>query len=309
MHARLTLLLVLLGANLSAREILPVKVQLEKPSTENGRKHWTTPNFRIDADAGIDAQAVAKLAVISESTAAVLRAHPLPLSAPPEGYKPRISLYSDARAYENAGAAEGSAGYYIGRGEARVLIRADYFLSAVVVERSLRAPDMDEDLAVHELVHLCMHRKLIGLPQWLVDGLAEYFGAAHLGGGRFDFDRMDEALRDHLRVKLSPRDPAIRLLPVATIATLDHRGWSALMQSLPAEERYLAYGTALLLTHYHLHGGAERRERVRAALEKAPQLRKPEAFPTLAEIPAIEAALIRYWRGKGLDLRFAAAAR
>lgn len=200
------LLSVLLGAELFARQIPPVKVPLGSPATKNGRSLWTSPNFRIDADPGIDVKAVEKLAVISESTAVALRAHPLPLSAAPEGYKPLISLHADAQAYENAGAAKGSAGYYIGRGEASILIRADYFLSAVVVERSLRAPDMDEDLAVHELVHLCMHRKLVGLPQWLVDGLAEYFGAAHAGGGCFGFDRMDEVVRDHLRVKLSPRN-------------------------------------------------------------------------------------------------------
>ena len=150
-----------------------------------------------------------------------------------------------------------------------------------------------------------MHQKLSGLPQWFVDGVAEYFGSAQSGGEKFSFSRMDERVRDHLRVKLSPRDSEMRLLPVASIAALDDKEWLALIKSLPEEERYLAYGTALLLTHYHLHGGPERLAKVREMLEKPDRLRKPSPFLTPDDGPAIEAALLRFWRTKGLDLRFA----
>lgn len=264
MRCLLTLLLlpVMLRADVPAQDLPQVRVKLENPATENGRNAWETPQFRIDADAIIGVEMVEKLAMLGESTAAALRAYSFPLSAPPEGLKPRISLYADALAYESAGAAKGSAGYYEGKGESRVLIRADYFLSAVVVERSRLSPDMDEDLIVHELVHLCMHRKSRGLPQWFAEGIAEYFSSAHRGAGRFSFTRMDDAVRDHLRVKLSPRDPAIRLLPVASVAALDGEGWLDMMKTLPPEERFLAYGTALLMVHYHLQGGPERLDRV-----------------------------------------------
>ncbi len=299
--------LLIFPSLLSAQEIPPVRVRLEKSVAENGRNSWVTPRFRIDADDGIGVETVEKLAMLGESTAAALSAYPLPLSAPPENAKPRISLHADALAYERAGAAKGSAGYYTGRGDPRVMIRADYFLSAVVVERSRLTPDMDEDLAVHELVHLCMHRKFTGLPHWFAEGIAEYFSSAHRGGGRFSFSGMDDAVRDHLRAKLSPRDPAIRLLPVALIATLDDDEWLELMKSLSPEERFLAYGTALLLTHYHLHGGAERLDRVRVMLDNAERLRKPEPFLSPDDSPGIEAALIRFWKTKGLSLRFAKA--
>lgn len=297
----------LLWADPPGLDFPPVPVKLGAPVATNDRNAWITPQFRIDADSGIAVESVGKLATIGASTFGALGSYPLPLFAPPVGYKPQISLYLSEQAYESAGAAKGSAGFYIGVGEARVLVRADYFLRAVVVEKSRLTPDMDEDLVVHELVHLGMHQKLTGLPQWFVDGIAEYFGSAHTGGGRFSFSRMDEAVRDHLRVKLSPRDASLRLLPVASIATLDDEGWLALMKSLPSEERYLAYGTALLLTHYHLHGGAERLQRVRRMLEDAERRRIPAPFLTLDDAPAIEAALIRFWRNKGLELKFAVA--
>lgn len=298
---------VLLRADSPALDFPSVAVKFGEPATVDGRNFWATPQFRIDADSNIDAEAVRKLAVIGESTFAALRSHPLPLFSPPEGYKPRISLFWNTKAYEDAGAAKGSAGFYDGVGEARVLIRAEYFLQAVVVQKSRNTPEMDEDLAVHEMVHLGMHQKLAGLPQWLVDGLAEYFGSAHTGGGRFTFSRMDEVVRDHLRVKLNPRGADLRLLPVAMIATLDDKGWLALMKSLQPEERYLAYGTALLLTHYHLNGGAERLQRVRGLLGNAAGRSKPLPFLTPDDGPAIEAALFRFWRNKGLELSFATA--
>ena len=299
------LIAVSFETRVEAQEIPPVKAQLENRTTTNGRNAWTTQQFRVDADAGISVEAVERLATIAESTEAAVRAFPLPLFALPEGYKPRISLYSDGKAYEDAGAAKGSAGFYIGTGEARILIRADYFLDAVVVRKSRDTPKMDDDLVVHEMVHLCMHQKLTGLPQWFVDGIAEYFGSAQSGGGKFSFSRMDERVRDHLRMKLGQQGAEIRLLPVASIAALDDKGWLALMKSLPEEERYLAYGTALLLTHYHLNGGPERLAKVREMLEKADSLRRPAPFLSPDDGPTIEAALIRFWRTKGLDLRFA----
>lgn len=294
---------------LGAQEIPPVKVRLEKSIAENGRNAWVTPQFRVDADAGIKQETVEKLAVIAESTISSLRAHPLPLAGSPAPSKPRITLFADAKAYGTAGGADGTAGFYLGWGEPRVLIRADYFMNTlVVVEKGRLAPGMDEDLVVHELVHLGMHGKSLGMPQWFAEGTSEYFACAHRGGGRFSFSGMDAAVRDHLRKKLSPKDPAIRLLPVASIAGLDGEGWLALMKSLPAEERFLAYGTALLLAHYHLNGGPERLEKVRTMLEKADRARRPVPFLTPKEGPEIEKALIRFWKDKGIDLRFANAA-
>lgn len=71
------LLFVSFHMGVEAQEIAPVKVQLENRTVENGRNAWTTPRFRVDADAGI-------------------------------------------------------------------LIRADYFLNAVVVQKSRNTPKMDE---------------------------------------------------------------------------------------------------------------------------------------------------------------------
>src|SRR5690606_33723219 len=119
-------------------------------------------------------------------------------------------------------------------------------------------PQMNDDLIVHEIVHLCMHRTNSKLPQWLQEGLAEYFACAHRGEGRFDFRDMDVAIRDHLRVRFNPRDPKIVVARIGAISGLNWREWIDHLNAMPIDERYGAYATALLMTHYHLHGGRER---------------------------------------------------
>ncbi|MBK1881228.1 hypothetical protein JIN85_02310 [Luteolibacter pohnpeiensis] len=169
-----------------AQEVAPVVVTLgPAESREGGRRIWKTSHFELESIGQVPESAVKRLAVLGESTAAALKAFALPVAAPPTREMPKISIFAEGAAYEQAGAAKGSAGFYLGRGQARVLIRADYFLNAVVAHRTARTPTVDEDLAVHELVHLGMHEKMERLPPWFIDGIAEYFAAAHSGGGRF----------------------------------------------------------------------------------------------------------------------------
>ncbi len=307
---RLWLLPVLLCAVAEAnplfRQIPPPNAKLTAQPDEDGRLVWHSPHFRIDSDVELRPDDLARLAQVAESTAAVLRAHPLPLFAPPLKGRPRIAIHGTDETYQKAGGAEGSAGFYIGntRGTARVVIRAESLFAPPHARPGRLPRQNDEDLVVHELVHLCMHRVNAGIPQWLAEGIAEYFASAHLGGGRFAFVNIDAAVRDHLRIRLNPDDPRIPLLPVAAIATLDSEEWLDYIKALPEERRYHAYSTALVLAHYHLHGGTERLERLRNLLDRASAGDDLAMFLDPATAPAVESALGRYWQPKGLTLRF-----
>jgi hypothetical protein len=195
---------------------------------------------------------------------------------------------------------------YLSR-QALVLIQGDYLVRSPDAARSRLAPRNDEDLVVHELVHLCMHRTNAKLPQWLIEGLAEYFASAHAGAGRFSFGNMDQVIREHLRTRLSPDDPGIPLAPVADLIGLDGRGWLHYLNRLPADERYQAYAASLLLAHQQLHGGKERTEALRLALSAPPSNRRPAVLIAPETAAATQSALIRYWKPKGLTLEFAPA--
>ena len=96
------------------------------------------------------------------------------------------------------------------------------------------------------------------------------------------------------------------LLPVDRILQLDHKGWIKSSQNQPGGNAYLPYATALLLVHYHLHGGRERRAKTAAHLDKIQNLsprNDPPSFPT--ENPTlIQTRLVKYWSSRGLQLVF-----
>jgi hypothetical protein len=297
------LLISLATADPLPREIVPAKAVLVAQADEDGRKVWHTRFFRIDSDVALRPNDLLRLAQVADTTAAAVKAHPLPLFAPPEGKRPRIAIHASAAAYKAEGGVHGTAGMYLAR-QGLVLIQGEYLLRSPDAARSRLAPQNDEDLVVHELVHLCMHRTNAGLPQWLIEGLAEYFACAHTGAGRFSFGNMDQVVREHLRIRLSPDDPGIPLVPVAALLPLDGRGWFRYLESLPVDERYRAYATALLLAHQQLHGGKERTAALHQALSSPRSTRRPIVLLTPEMASTTQASMIRYWKPKGLTLEF-----
>jgi hypothetical protein len=287
------------------REIVPGPAVVEVQPGEGERKVWHTRFFRIDSDLVLQPNELARLSQVADTTALVVKSHPLPLFSPPEGKRPRIAIYSTDQAYHQAGAVPGSSGNYLAR-QGLVLVHGGYLAQPPDAGRSKLGPRNDEDLVVHEIVHLCMHRLNHGLPQWLAEGTAEYFAAAHTGAGRFSFADMEGAIRQHLRVRLSPDDPGIPLVRVADLVGLDSRSWNDFVTDLPVDERYRAYATALLLAHYQFHGGEKRIEVLRTALAAAPRNRRPMEILAPENANSTQEALVRYWRPKGLTLEFPA---
>jgi hypothetical protein len=306
MRLLLFALVSLASADPLPREVIPAAAVAEAQADDGDRKVWNTRFFRLDSDLDLQPNELARISQVADTTALVVKSHPLPLFSPPEGTRPRIAIYSTDQAYQQAGAAAGSSGYYVAH-RGLVLIHGAYLKRPPeAVGRSRLAPANDEDLVVHEIVHLCMHRLNHGLPQWLAEGIAEYFACAHTGAGRFSFATVDTAIRQHLRVRLSPDDPGIPLVRVRDLVGLNGRGWHEYVTDLPVEERYRAYATALLLAHYQIHGGDKRVEALRTTLTAAPRSRRPIELLTPESADATQEALVRYWKPKGLTLEFPA---
>jgi hypothetical protein len=290
-----------LCGQLATLEVAPQAVTLARQPDDKGRQVWHTARFRIDLDLDLAAEDLKRMAQVMETTAQVVKLQKLPIYAPPAG-RPRVAIFARDADYAAAGAPAGTAGYYDWR-RACVAIRGTSLVH--VAERPSRlTPRNDEDLVVHELVHLCMHGVNSRMPQWFDEGMAEYLSCGHLGGGRFSFANIDAAIREHLRVRMNPQNPEILLVPLAGIASLDSQGWSAYVESLAPNDRYRAYASALLLTHYYLHGGPERTEWLHKALRPEP----PETFRR-RKLPSIETAGVeevieRYWKPKGITPKF-----
>jgi len=275
-----------------------------RPQADEGPlKVWHSARFRIEMETALPPGDLARLARVADATANAVKAHPLPFFAPPEG-RPRIAVFATDAEYVANGGIPGTAGFYQGRGAPRVLIHGGHLSRASHEGATRLPPRMNDDLIVHEIVHLCMHRRNEMLPQWLQEGLAEYFASAHRGDGRFVFTDMDGAIRDHLRTRMSPGDPKIAVARIDSISGLGNRQWITHLSGLPENDRYGAYATALLMTHYHLHGGPQRLEIIRDLLT-APRTRHgPENPVPPAAGPELETALFRYWQSRGLAPMF-----
>lgn len=262
---------------------------------------WDTRSFRIISEVPIPEPHLKRLASVADSTVQAVRTHPVDWFDPPRGTRPELRIFRDARSYEQAGGTPGTAGWYLWR-QAAVGLNAEHLFPETPPGSRLGALP-DEAMLVHEIVHLCMHGSLGRLPQWFSEGVCEYYAAGHLGAGRFDFRSMDRRIREHLKRRFGAATEAIPALKVSEVSDLDHRAWLRFMLSLEPERRYEGYVTALLLTHYHLHGSSRRRGIAEWFTDPGPKA--PENFGSLADQGAeLERAFLDYWRPKGLTLSF-----
>lgn len=280
------------------QSIEPAPSNVVLHGAKDGRRTWHTQRLIIESTANIPPHELTRLATVADSTVQAVSAHPLPLFHPPDGERLRIVILHDDSSYVAEGGQLGSAGMYLWRKQC-VILHAQHLFPTKPGSRL--NPSANEALVVHEISHLCMHGVQGRMPQWLNEGLCEYFAASHRGGGRFRFDTMEQAIRQHLQSRFERGNPMVKITPVSDLADLDSRQWSRYLDRLPLEDRHCAYATALLLTHYHLHGGPDRRKRIAQALErKRPS--DPDPFTILwSQSADIQNQWTSFWRPKGLQ--------
>ena len=280
-------------------EIRPLPTRCK--AVEGEVRTWDTRYFRIISEIELSEADLGRLSVVADSTARAVDAHSISWFDPPRGRRPALRIFRDAESYEKAGGTPGSAGSYLWQ-EAAVALDAHHLFPPSKPQSRLRSMP-DEETVVHEIVHLCMHGSQGKLAQWFSEGLCEYYAAAHSGGGLFDFRDMDRQIRRHLQRRFGQDADLIPALPLEQIIGLDGRAWLRLMFRIPAETRYHGYVSALLLTHYHLHGFERRKEVMRCFSE--PPLSNPESFDALeVGVSDLEQSLARYWRSRGARISF-----
>lgn len=272
-----------------------------------GTQIVSTRHFRIISEPMLGHAQFARFAKVVESVPELIRGHPMPLWAPRGEGPIDIILCRNEESFVEAGGRAGAVGWWDGR-RARALIRADYFLAPPRPENARLQPRPDQDLLVHELVHMSMAGLLERIPPWFSEGVAEYFAVCHQGAGWYLFRDLESLIRDHLRWAVSRNKVAdtYHLVPVGKILSLDHPGWIETAQNQFEGNAYRPYATALLLAHYHFHGGVARRVQVATHLKNIRELSPLSpipAFPT-EKAAEIESRLVKYWSARGLKLAF-----
>ena len=191
--------------------------------------------------------------------------------------------------------------------ENEVVIRADVFLTPPLAKPSRLIPKPNEDLLVHELVHLGMRNILVRSNPWFYEGVAEYIAAAHDTGGRYKFRDIDRSIRDHIRNYLPPGpDGTITLPAPGRLLPSTGAQWMQAVRSAEDRDAFRPYAAALLLVHYQL-SSQDRRASTATYLEELAayqDFRQPLPVLQTDDPAAIATRLRDYWKPRGLNLRF-----
>lgn len=306
---RALLLIFLFSLPARGQEQWPARFRTPPPemlalANQQGLDAWETAHFILVCEEKISPTRMKEFAQVMESVPRLFQSLPIPLWAPPKGEKAVIRVCRDEASFVAAGGPPGAAGYYHGR-QVRVLVRGDVLLNPPQAKATQLAVPPDGDLLVHELCHLAMHRHGF-LPPWLGEGIAEYFSSCHLGKGSYDFSDSRRRIPRHIQ-KFYPveRYPVLRLPSLSQVTSRESREWVKGNDEAKPEDRYRPYAVSLLLAHYYLEGGEERRGELARYFQETLTSRNRKKRNLLATVPVgLEEKLTNYWKTKGLHIQF-----
>lgn len=281
------------------------KPTLKRLADKDGATIWTTRHFIIVCEIGLPEPLLANLAQTMESVPLLLKKLPLPLWAPPKTEKAVVRLCADETSFVARGGPLYAAGAYQPR-SAEILIRGDILLNPPHAHSGRLRLGADGDLLVHELTHLAMHQYVGTLPAWLTEGLAEYFSSHHLGKGGYDFSQSTRLIKQHIH-KFYPIEhyPILTLRSLRVLASRSSQGWLETIKHSDPKDAYRPYASSLLLTHYYLAGGTQRRMKLAEYLDQALANRgKKRTAPLLTEHQAVEKKITAFWKPKGIAIQF-----
>lgn len=281
----------------------PLKLKVTTDA-KTGDQVATTQHYRLISETKINLPDFERFATVLESVPYLIENFPIPLWAPPSKKGTDVFICKDRASYTKRGGSAGSVGWYNGY-KNHSLILASYFLNPPTAKPTRLRPRPNQDILVHEMIHMSMHGLLPRTPPWFYEGVAEYFSVCHQGNGWYIFRALDTHVRDQVKHGVPPHpDGTIHLLSVKTILNMHAPGWLQITNG-SVENPYLPYATGLLLAHYHF-SSAKRREAVSTHLEKLHKLTRRDRTPTFPteDAKVIQERLVKYWAPRGLNLVF-----
>ena len=228
-----------------------------------------------------------------------------------------VRIVTSQKKYLAMGGPKGSIGFYDGRsGEVTVSLER---LIEPKSPNSRLEPRQRYRLLVHELVHQAMGEKLIALPPWFSEGMAEYMSATQFAPGRFNFRNTSRQIVEHLQTCwLGKGENEITIPSVEILSAMTHAAWNN-DNRLNPQNAYAKYAGSLLLTHYQMELASRNLGGLRGFLAKKIEYRPIRGRPGrfLQILPSqdilwenrdhnkVEKQLVNYWKEKGLKLQFA----
>lgn len=230
-----------------------VKAEVVSEDAVAGKYVYRTAHFEFESQGKFTQSLLREVARDFEATYELVKALPWGVvPRPPSGEFFRARLLRDKAAYFAAGGLPGSAGMYQSR-EEQFLIPFESIGVKVLGKSFAKDASYDSHTLVHELTHQMMHFYLDFLPQWVVEGAAEYTGILPLKTGRFRVSAAKNGLKDYVDfLKTRTVGGVPEPYPLDQLFTITNEQWNSLLgQDRQASHRL--YFTSYLLVYYFMH--------------------------------------------------------
>ncbi len=228
-----------------------VLVEIVSEDEQNGKFVYRTQHFEFASDGKLTLNLLRDVARNFEATYELLKALPWGVRPEPEeGDRFHAMLVRSRVRYEEVGGPKNSGGVYF---SSRKLFIVPF--ESLGIERLgksfTKASDYRSDTLVHELTHQMMHAWLDLLPQWVIEGTAEYTNAIPLRVGVFKVSSARNGLKDYVAA-LKTHDGLPEPFPIEKLFGISGREWSDTLARNPKESHRM-YFTAYLLVNYFMH--------------------------------------------------------
>ncbi len=211
---------------------------------------YRTPHFQLESQGKLTQSLLREVGRDFEATYELVKALPWGVvPKPSSGTLFQARLMMTEADYRQAGGPVNSGGVYLPSG---VFLVPFANLGIKPLGKSYTKDNrFDSHTMVHELTHQMMHFWLDYLPQWIVEGTAEYTSTLPLRDGRFRVSAYKTGLRDYMDyLRLHGGVPMT--YPIDEVFGITHKKWNEILSGNP-ETSHRLYFTSFLLVYYFMH--------------------------------------------------------
>jgi hypothetical protein len=227
------------------------QVVSEDPAAE--KFVYRTPHFEFESQGKFSQSLLRDVARDFEATYELLKALPWGIDPKPESEGLfHARLFKDMESYYAAGGMQNSGGMY-SRRQKYFLVPFQSIGVKLVGKSYAKDENFETHTMVHELTHQMMNFWLQYLPQWVIEGTAEYTGTLPLHTGQFRLAAAKNGLRDYLAyLKTRTRDGVPEPYPLEELFSMTNEQWNKILENDPRASSRL-YFTSFLLVYYFEH--------------------------------------------------------
>ncbi|MEI9897593.1 MAG: hypothetical protein WDN28_27980 [Chthoniobacter sp.] len=214
---------------------------------------YRTQHFEFESQGKFNQVLLRDVARNFEATYELLKALPWHVDPKPEsGNLFHAKLFKNREAYIAAGGPPNSGGVYKS-GQQMFLVPFESIGVKLVGKSYAKDENFETHTLVHELTHQMMRFSLDFLPQWVVEGTAEYTGTLPLHTGQFRVSAAKNGLRDYVNfLKTRTTTGMPEPYPLEQLFPITNEQWNEVLERDPRSSHRL-YFTSFLLVYYFMH--------------------------------------------------------